>query len=94
MISIVFCLVGWTLGWMIFGRPKSVKQLRSAAASVKQPASRHGFDVIIPARNEAASIGLLLSDLASLPHSGNRVLIINDQSTDTTVQIASGFAGV
>ena len=94
MISIVFCLVGWTLGWMIFGRPKSVTQLRSAAGSVKQPASRNGFDVIIPARNEAASIGLLLSDIASLPQSGNRVLIINDHSTDSTVEIASGFAGV
>ncbi|CAB5063776.1 MAG: glycosyltransferase [Actinobacteria bacterium] len=94
MITIVFCLVGWTLGWMIFGRPKSVTQLRSAAASVEQPSSCHGFDVIIPARNEAASIGLLLSDLASLPQSGNRVLIINDHSTDSTVEIASGFAGV
>lgn len=118
MITILFCVVGWLLGCLLFARPKTVSQLRatsqrslsSEAASTSGPAPelvegvasepQHQlnntavFDVIIPARNEAASIGLLLSDLAGLPEAGNRIIVVNDHSTDRTAVIAAEFSGV
>ncbi|HED13533.1 MAG TPA: glycosyltransferase family 2 protein [Gammaproteobacteria bacterium] len=44
------------------------------------------FDVVIPARNEAASLGPLLKKLKSLyPQAG--VIVVNDGSTDTTAEV-------
>jgi 4,4'-diaponeurosporenoate glycosyltransferase len=106
VFTIVFCFFGWTLGWILFGRTKAVRQLAGASIATHSEEvlstpnalgnAAHGrpFDVIIPARNEADSIGLLLSDLAALPSAGNRVVVVNDHSTDRTAHIASEFAGV
>lgn len=55
--------------------------------------------VLIPARNEAHTLPLLLSDLADCREamSGSnsfRTIVINDQSADATVDVASRFDGV
>ncbi|MEX0768456.1 MAG: glycosyltransferase family 2 protein [Microthrixaceae bacterium] len=100
MIPILFCVVGWLLGCLLFARPKTVKQLCVANRSPLgvSPAQHLDaavlFDVIIPARNEEASLGLLLADLAELPKAGNRIIIVDDHSTDCTAEIASKFSGV
>jgi len=46
------------------------------------------FNIVIPARNEAASIGPLLQKLKSLyPHAG--IIVVNDGSTDTTADVCN-----
>lgn len=60
----------------------------SGSMSVDQPPSsaHHSISVIIPARDEAASIGLVLSDL---PKSMLReVIVVDNASTDGTGEIA------
>ncbi len=54
------------------------------------------FSVIIPARNEADNIGILLASLQqqSYPKDLWEVLVVDDHSTDNTSEIAAGFAGV
>jgi hopene-associated glycosyltransferase HpnB len=47
--------------------------------------------VLIPARNEADVIGLTLTGLQSQGH-GLQVIVVDDQSSDATAQIAASFA--
>ena len=46
--------------------------------------------VLIPARNEADVIGLTLTGLQSQGH-GLQVIVVDDQSSDATAQIAASF---
>lgn len=48
--------------------------------------TNYSFTIIIPALNEALSIGRVLSSLPSLPHS--RVIVVDNGSTDGTAEIA------
>lgn len=47
-----------------------------------------GLAILIPARNEAANLPSLLQSLKIAQEQGARVLVIDDQSTDGTAQIA------
>ncbi|GAB3015006.1 glycosyltransferase [Niabella terrae] len=64
----------------------------TAGASV----SGMGFSVIIPARNEAASIGALLESLLAqdYPRALFEIILVDDHSSDATPQIAAGYPGV
>jgi cellulose synthase/poly-beta-1,6-N-acetylglucosamine synthase-like glycosyltransferase len=68
-------------------------------SKIKAPVKRQvstdvTLSVIIPVRNEADNILLLLSDLAkqTLPVSQFEVLVMNDSSTDRTAQLVRDFA--
>ncbi|NIJ55098.1 glycosyltransferase [Dyadobacter arcticus] len=63
-------------------------------ASVARDISSVRISVIIPVRNEAENIGVLLEDLASqlLPANQFEVLVMDDSSSDDTALIVSGFA--
>lgn len=50
------------------------------------------FYIIIPAHNEASSIGLTLDSLVNQTLKPNRVVIVNDNSTDDTQDIVEGYA--
>ena len=50
--------------------------------------------VIIPARNEEASLGTCLRSLVSQPGIPFEIIVVNDHSTDRTAEIAASFAGV
>jgi len=93
--TITLCVLGWAVGWILLGAPRRVRDLRSDLAAVDPgEVGGTGYDVIIPARDEADVIGLLLSDLAPLAGTGNRVLVVDDHSSDATASVAGGFAGV
>lgn len=47
--------------------------------------------VLIPARNEEANIGNILTDLLMIPYRNLEVLVFNDESTDHTEQIVQKF---
>ena len=48
--------------------------------------------VLVPARNEEHNIGNLLSDLINQNYRNIEILVFDDQSTDDTAKIVSGFA--
>jgi glycosyltransferase involved in cell wall biosynthesis len=50
--------------------------------------------VIIPARNEAASLGACLESIVTQQGITFEIIVINDQSTDSTYEIARSFPGV
>ena len=50
------------------------------------------FYIIIPAHNEASSIGLTLDSLVNQSLQPKRIVVVNDNSTDTTQDIVEGYA--
>jgi glycosyltransferase involved in cell wall biosynthesis len=50
--------------------------------------------VVVPARNEEASLGTCLESLVSQSGVDFEVIVVDDHSTDRTHEIASSFAGV
>ncbi|TNF42732.1 MAG: glycosyltransferase, partial [Bacteroidetes bacterium] len=60
------------------------------------PSSNSGFNnlvsVLIPARNEEKNIPTLLNDLISHDYRNIEILVFNDQSTDKTAEIVTGFS--
>lgn len=50
--------------------------------------------VIVPARNEEANIGNLLTDLAMQTYDKLEIIVANDDSSDRTAEIAGSYTGV
>ena len=63
-------------------------------ALMKTSANRPEVSVIIPARNEEASLGTCLESLASQSGMEFEIIVVNDHSTDRTREIAESFPGV
>ncbi len=84
------CAIGWCLGWWAFGRPKTVAALGTSAAT---PSAR-SVTVVVPARNEELSIGHLLADLDATRPAPDRVVVVDDHSTDRTAAIVASQPGV
>jgi 4,4'-diaponeurosporenoate glycosyltransferase len=94
---ILFAAIGWVLGWLLWGRPRELAEAASPAAPAR--ADDHLADalppttIVIPARDEAATLPLLLADLAA-DHDHRRIVVVDDHSSDGTGELARGFAGV
>jgi hypothetical protein len=82
--------VGWLLGWWLLWRleaPGSMRASRPApGAAAAEPAA---VSIVIPARDEAATVGLLLADLARGRHRPDQVIVVDDESTDGTATVAA-----
>jgi glycosyltransferase involved in cell wall biosynthesis len=52
----------------------------------------HLVSVLIPARNEEKNIAQLLNDLLDHDYKNIEILVFNDQSTDKTAEIVTGFS--
>ncbi|MCW5963561.1 MAG: glycosyltransferase [Bryobacterales bacterium] len=74
VFSIAILVVGWKAHLSYVRLPNLQLQLTT---------SQPDLTVIIPARNEAANIGRVLSSFPGLP-----VIVVDDGSTDTTAEIA------
>lgn len=87
MTNLIIVVAGWLLGWWAFGRPRTVDRLPLPG----HPATARRVSVVVPARNEATSLPLLLGDLATARPAGAEVVVVDDDSTDGTAAIAAGF---
>ena len=71
-------------------RPWSTRERIEADASAEGEADLGDVTVLIPARDEAEVIGTTLSGLQAQGR-GLKVVLVDDQSTDATAQIAASF---
>lgn len=70
----------WLAGWWLLWR---VAPVAVARARGHRPCS-----IVIPARNEAASLPTLLTALAPQRRPGDEVIVVDDDSSDATVDVA------
>lgn len=82
----VSILVRWCLGWAL--------ALRLPQLPPGPPRQRRTLSVLIPARNEAATLPHLLTALARQRHRPDEVIVIDDQSSDDTATIARNAATI
>lgn len=59
----------------------------------KKPSEFPKVSLLIPARNEEAAIGRLLSDIQKLNYPDFEAIVCNDHSSDNTEEILNWFAG-
>lgn len=91
---------GWMLAFLpvlIWGgllllpwRPWSTRERLEADAEAVQAADLSEITVLIPARNEAETIGATLAALQA-QGDGLQVVVVDDQSTDATASIAAAY---
>src|SRR5688572_7162525 len=79
---------------LIFYYWQSWRSIPGFIASVETPSIP--VSIIIPARNEEKNIGLLLQALQqqTYPKEFFEIIVVDDQSTDETVEIVMQFPGV
>lgn len=77
--SLVLFALGWSAGWVVLWR---VRRLPAA------PAGRVAVSVVVPARDEEASIGALLASVVPQLRPGDELVVVDDHSTDATAAIA------
>jgi 4,4'-diaponeurosporenoate glycosyltransferase len=86
-------LAGWLIGWWLLWRPPRLPRAFDDGSGLRQ-ARAQACSVVIPARNEASSIGTLLASLARLRVAPGEVVVVDDGSDDDTAAIARSFPGV
>ena len=73
--------VCWMCGWVLM---RLVQQLVVQSQDSQPPA----ISVIIPARNEAHNIVLLIEELRQQIRTIDEIVVVDDGSTDNTLQLA------
>jgi 4,4'-diaponeurosporenoate glycosyltransferase len=73
---------GWSLGWLLLW---STRRLPAASAD------RAPVAVVVPARDEAASLPRLLRRLVSQLRDGDELVVVDDHSTDETAALARSY---
>ena len=74
--------IGWLLGWLLLWRTRPLP-------TVTQP-EREPIATIIPARNEARSIGAVVDRIVAQLRPGDELVVVDDQSDDDTAELAQG----
>lgn len=94
-VTVVVCVLGWIAGWLALGRPRRVADLLPVTGSGRE--GLRGVAVVVPARDEAANIGLLLAGLCDpedpTPRPA-RIVVVDDHSADDTAALARAHPGV
>lgn len=89
MTNLALVVAGWLLGWWAFGRQRPVDRIRVDPDG--RTVGRGRVSIVVPARNEATSLPLLLADLAEGRPAGAEVVVVDDHSTDGTAALAASF---
>ena len=83
-IELAIILLGFGAAALLFYRIPRLPKAQGAQSGTR-------VSLIIPARNEAKTLPLLLSDLAKQTVSPLEILVVDDASEDETAQIARSF---
>ena len=89
-------LAGWMIGWWLLWRVRrlTAPDLSGASAGDDLRSLVARCTVVIPARDEAGSIGCLLESLGRQTMRPGRIIVVDDQSTDDTAALARDYDGV
>lgn len=82
-IALMWLVARWLLGWVLFKVPGLPRPTPDEDAPIDERIS-----VVIPARNEAASLPTLLDALAAQTRLADELVVVDDHSTDDTAAIA------
>src|SRR4051794_31476485 len=74
---------GWSLGWLVLWSPR---RLPPAASG---PRGRQA--IVVPARDEAAALPVLLTELVPQLRPGDELVVVDDHSRDGTAVVAAAF---
>jgi 4,4'-diaponeurosporenoate glycosyltransferase len=78
----VVTLALWASGFLLVGR------LRVRRGGIVSSAAFRSLSIIIPARNEAHNLPVLLRSLAAQPIKPHEIIVMDDGSTDRTAELA------
>lgn len=94
-LRLALLAVGWTVGWWLLWRLPRVRRVPSPD-DAPRGAGRAPVDVtvVVPARNEEASLPKLLASLDRQSVRPTQVIVVDDGSSDATAEIARGHPGV
>ena len=81
-LSLVFLC--WIFGWILSARFRTVPPLAPGA-----PKPLVKISIIIPARDEEENLSRLLPSLNDQDFAAHEIIVVNDQSTDRTAEIAA-----
>jgi len=106
-VRLTLVLAGWVVGWWLLWRVPRLddpdagadpeldgRGHRPTGGAAPATSRTGGVSVVIPARNEATSLGILLRSLALQDDPADEVIVVDDQSDDDTAAIARSFPGV
>jgi 4,4'-diaponeurosporenoate glycosyltransferase len=79
-VDLVVFSTGWLLGWLLLWR---TRPLPSPIRPGREPLA-----AIVPARNEARSIGMLVDRIVPQLQPGDEFVVVDDQSDDGTAELA------
>jgi 4,4'-diaponeurosporenoate glycosyltransferase len=88
---LILVVAGWSAGWWLAWRIPNLT--RPKAPPSPSPGSAD-CTVVIPARDEAGALPLLLADLARQQLRPRQVVVVDDESADGTAGLAEAFDGV
>jgi 4,4'-diaponeurosporenoate glycosyltransferase len=88
VILILLALGPWLVGFVVLGRLLGRRAAAVAAGGAPNPIIADALSVIIPARNEERNLPSLLRSLASQSVRPREILVVDDESTDGTAEIA------
>lgn len=81
----------WFVGFIVLGRLLGRRSAAMAPADAPDPATADALSIIIPARNEERNLPTLLRSLASQSVRPREIIVVDDDSTDRTAQVARQF---
>jgi glycosyltransferase involved in cell wall biosynthesis len=92
-LTCVSLAIRWFVGWYVGARLPTLESLQSAPRAAHAGDPHAAITVIVPARNEAASLPALLESLALQSYPPLEVIVVDDESADETAAVAAN-AGV
>lgn len=84
--SVVLFAIGWSAGWLLLWRPRRLPSHAGPRTST--------VTVIVPARDEAGSIGTVITALRDDLGPGDEVIVVDDHSSDDTSALAAAAGAV
>lgn len=91
-MSLLSSLIGFCLVLLRFAPLARGKNHKRPVGEDQNTIGVESVSIVIPARNEAANLPTLLKSLSLVNHQNLEIVVIDDESTDWTREVAESFA--